>query len=1017
MKDFTVWREAAQHENVLLHRGLAVFGGLAAGAAAVAVLAANGWSGLNPAGVIGPTALGWVQPQQGAAAVLMLLGASLGAGAAWGLWLLLAWCQGRLGGVPQAAALKRAAAPFVVFLPLLTQLIRGQAEPLWPLIAFAVFSAGVLWLAFLERGDKRKIYFAHPTEADYHPAAVFTHGGVIALGAGLGWYLQSLPQGTAFLSWGMWFPVLTGLAVWLAALGLGGVLGFLYTKHTFNQSFHAVALATLPLALLPIQAASWVSYFGVDGGGFRLSFLPVLLPILAFGGGFTVLILALLNLSRRPVEIQPAWEELFHALMLIAAVPLLLFAAAFWPAGSPMGQSAVAGSLDLLREGEPLASAQAVLFGRLPFKEILFRHGFLTDAVSGLAALGWFGPNVESLRLLLTWLTPLGAVALYLLAIFCLPWAWALLLALVLLTGNLGRVAETHFFFAYVGFIFTLLYLQRQRWPVLLLSGLATVLALISSFSAGLLALSGHLALLLAFLAVGPAESGKRLQGLAVYLGAVLAGMVPWWIYLALSGSLGAYFANFGWVLANNQAIFGLALPGWGAEPSIWSILLFALPPAAVLLGLLNLAGALDKARERGLPWNVLLLTVVSFLMWLRFLQRGSFEFLLEALPVSVMLLAFTLYRQSAHNPRLRGGVFLVALLALFIPRAGALDLPQLAGRFGLKNRIATDGLERGGIPALGGAFLPPQQAKDVTALAEFLEGQVGSAEAFFDFSNQPLLYFLVPRRPVVRALTTATLATFEQQVDAIRDLSDAKVKAVVYGVDPKLAVAGVPAVVRQYALSEYLLGRFSPATVKGGSVVLVPREENPAPSAEAAAALQQNVALGDLPYRWGRLSKYDPSQGGAAGGFTPADGIRSVEPAGLTVTVQGDALEIGSAAGEVILKLAGKPDPAQPANVLVLTLKAPAWLDGETAVLAWGDKAAGRSVSFRLHGDGEFHPYAFRVGALPSWVLAGEVTALRLTLPGGGWAWSGAKFLAVHDLPEKARPKAPAAPAPDKKK
>jgi hypothetical protein len=1002
MKDFAVLREAAGHENLSLHHGLALSGGVLAIAGA-ALMLMSGLTGGGSGDTVGAMALGWVNPHQVAVALLTLAGALLGGGAGYWLWLLSAQMQVQLGAVPASVALKRAAVPFAAFLPLLTSLVQGRPEVLLPAGVWAVFTLGWWCVALLERGDKRKIYFAHPTEADYHPGALFTHGAVITLGAGAGWYLQSLPQGTMFLAWGLWFPVFAGLAVWFLALGLGGLLGFLYTKHTFNQAFHAVALAALPLALLPLQAAAWVRYAGVDGGGFQLGFLAMVLPILALAAGFVVLILALLNLTHRPVETQPAWEELFRALMLIAAVPLLLLAAAYWPVGGVLGRSSLVGPVDVYREGEPLAGAQAMLLGRLPFKEILFRHGFLSDAVIGLAAMNWFGSGLEGLRLLLAWLAPVGLVALYLLGIFCLPWIWAVLLSLLILTGNLGWVAETRFFFTYIGFIFTLLYLQGGRWPVLLLSALATVLALIASYTAGAIAVAGHLVLLATYFFLGGEDTKNRLLGLGVYLGASLAGIVPWFIYLGLSGSLGAYFQNFGWVLGQVQPVFSAALPGWGQQPDLIRILLFALPPLAICFGAMTLAGALGKAKERGLPWNVLLLTVVTGLLWLRYLQRGQFEFLLEALPVTVMLLAFELYRQTAHNPRLRGAVFTLVALVLFIPRAGALDLPRVAGQFGLKNRVPVEGWVKSDLPALGNVFLPAQQAKDLAELALFLDGQVGTADSFFDFSNQPLLYALVPRRPVVASLSTVMLASFEQQLEAIRNLDGAKIKAVVYPAVPSLAVAGIPSEVRHYAVSEYLLQRFTPTTVKGGCVVLVPREENPVPDAAAAAALQRPAELGALPCAWGSLSKYSASQGGAAGSLAPADGVRSFSPAGLTVTAQGEQLLLAEAAVPVTLRLAAKLDAAQPANVLTLSLTVPPVLDGETAVLAWGEKASGRLVSFRLQGDGAARAYVFRLGALPSWVLAQPVSALQLTLPGGGWTWDGARFLAVNDLPVRA--------------
>jgi hypothetical protein len=959
--------------------------------------------------------LGLVNPHQTTLAILLLAKGLAGAAAGYWAWLGLAWVQTKLAPLPVPAALKRAALPFVVFLPQLTYLLQGNPAGVWPWTAFLALSLGVVLLALAERKDKRKIFFAFPTESEYEPSGIFTHGAVLVLGAGAGWYVQSLPGLALSAVSGLWFPVLTGASVWIFSLLLAQVLGLLYTKHTFNQIYHAVALAALPLALLPLQSLGWARYLPAlpIPGGYQLHALPLVLALTAGLAAFAILVICLLRLSPRPVETQPAWEELLRALMLVAAIPLLLAAAAFAPGGSPLGHAALTGALDFFREGEPLASAQAIILGRLPFKEILFRHGFLTDAVTGLAAVNGFGGTVESLRLIYVWLLPLGVLGVYYLGIFCLPWIWVVVIMAALLSGKLGMVGGTRFLFAYAGFIFTFLYLQRERWPFLIGSGVATVLALIASFSAGLLALAGHGVLLAAYALFGPAVNKRRWLGIVLYAGAVLLGMLPWWLYLGMSGSLGDYFRNFAWVLTQASQIFCLPLPAWGAQPSLATIFIFLLPPVLVVMGLWSLVASVPKAKERGLSWNVLLLATLTFLLWLRFLQRGEQDFLQEALPVCALLGAFFLFRWSTASAFLRAALLGGVLLWTFVPGLNGASLPQVAGQFGQKNIVPTGGLTQGKITGLGPVYLPPAQAQAVAELAGYLDGQVGSTETFFDFSNRPLLYFLVPRRPVVQSLLTVSLATWEQQLEAVRQLASARIKVVVCSGSADAPLGAVPPEVRQYAVSEYLLRQFTPLAVKSGCVLLGPRTENPVPDPAAAAALQRPLALGTLPAAWGTLSKYDPGQGTGAGSLAPAEGAKSVEPTGLTVTAQGEELAVGETEKETTLTLKALPDAAKGPNVVALRLKVPAALDGQSAVLSWGDKALGRWVSFTLKGDGLAQVYVLRVGAIPSWVLAGEIKTLQLKIPGGGWAWEKGNFLAVHDIPELQAPAATAATAP----
>jgi hypothetical protein len=1016
--EFSTVRENATQESAMLVRVLAVFGGMLAGAGAMMAWGLSWANSLCDAhGVVGPMTLGLVNSSQSTLAVLILAGGALGAVGGYWAWVGLAQVQCLIAPLPVPAALKRAAVPFVVFLPQVTYILQGRPACCWLFVFFLVMSAGFILLAAVERKDKRKIFFAFPTESDYSPSSLFTHGAVMVLGAGLGWYVQSLPRFAHSEILGLWFPILIGLGVWMAALGVSSLLGRLYTKHTFNQIFQAVALSALPLALLPLQSMSWAGYWqnNAIAGGFRLGAVPMILGMVSGAAMPVILVLALLKLTHRPVETQPAWEELFRALMLIAAIPLILISAAYVPAGTALGKNLLAGPLDFLREGETLASAQAVLMGRLPFKEILFRHGFLSDAVTGLAALGWFGNTAEGLRLLTAWLIPLGVLGIYYLGIFCLPWMWVLVLMVALLSGKLGMVAETRFLFTYAGFIFTFLYLQRERWVFLIGSGVVTVLAVIASFTAGIMAVAGHVVLLAAYALFGPAVSKRRWLGIVVYAAALLLGMLPWWLYLGMSGSLGDYFANFSWVVSHYQPVFGAALPAWGANPALATVLLFALPPVLMILGAWTVAVAIPKTKERGLPWNVLLLTVLIFLLWMRFIQRGHLEFLQEALPVCALLGAYFVFRWSLQSSWVRNAALGGIVLWAFIPSALSPALPELAGNFGTKNLVATEGLVKSKLPGLGNTYIPAEQAKSLEELAGFLDGQVGTTETFYDFSNQPLLYFLVQRRPVVPALLTASLATFQQQLDAVQNIADARVKTVVWGAGVENQIGSIPSELRQYAVSEYLLSQFVPMAVKGGSVLLGPRAETLSPDTAAAAALQRPLQLGQLAYFWGRQSKYGISQGAGAGTVSPADGVKSVEPVGVTVTGQGEQVIVAPARGEMTLRLASKPDSGKRPNVLVLQLKAAQELDGQTAVLAWGDKAAGRWLSFTLKGGGASHPYVFRMNAIPAWVLAGDIAAMQLEMPQGGWTWEKGQWLAIKDIPQI---KAPViAPIPDKAK
>ncbi len=755
MAELAQVKQMMHEEDLVLHRGLMLLGSLLAGMTVTYFLLSRFIpSGLPATTVVGDLAMGLKTPGEVYRALAVVAGGVAGVLLGqWG-WLMMAHLQRLLGVMPAAVALKRAALVYAPCLAYITILSTNQGLIIAPLGAAVLLLAGFCLLALLERKDKRKIYFAFPTENRYQPASMFTHGSVIVLGAGVGWFLQALWGANAFMGLGLWFSLGVGIVVWMGIMLLAALGALFFRKLTFDQVYLGMAFVAMPLAVLPLQTLGGLTYTAYDKVVIttKVAWLMPALAGLAAVAALAILVLVLLGLRKKKVEMVPAWEELFRALMLIIPIPLLLYAVAYWPQGAPFSAHHLLGPLDMFREGESLSTAQAMLMGRLPFTDILFRHGFITDAMSGLAAINWFGGTLAAYRLMLSYLAPLGLIAIYVFAIFCMPWLWALLLALAMLTGGLGLIAYTRFLFPLIGFIFTLFYLQSNRWVLLIFSGLMTALSVIASYTAGIMAFAGQLTLILVYVLVEQEPLKKRLTGLGVYMGATLIGLLPWFLYLAMSGSLGAYFNNFGWVMNHYGAVFGLPMPGLGDHPGLMQWLIFALPPAMIAVGALQSFKAVFARKQQGaMPWNIMLLTVITTLYWVRFLDRSDYTFLLETLPIAAMLAAFYLFRLTINQRRLKGVIMVTLLPLLLVPQEGRINLKTLAEGFGQKNVIAVDGLVKPKSPLLGNVFLKPEQAKTIDDLVGYMSEQVGSAESFFDFSNQPLLYFLVPRKPVTR--------------------------------------------------------------------------------------------------------------------------------------------------------------------------------------------------------------------------------------------------------------------------
>jgi hypothetical protein len=74
-------------------------------------------------------------------------------------------------------------------------------------------------------------------------------------------------------------------------------------------------------------------------------------------------------------------------------------------------------------------------------------------------------------------------------------------------------------------------------------------------------------------------------------------------------------------------------------------------------------------------------------------------------------------------------------------------------------------------VPGFGSAMLARDQAIDVARLRRFIQETVPAGETFFDFGNEPGLYFLLNRRPPVRYCCVSSYQTVEKQREVIAAL------------------------------------------------------------------------------------------------------------------------------------------------------------------------------------------------------------------------------------------------------
>jgi hypothetical protein len=76
--------------------------------------------------------------------------------------------------------------------------------------------------------------------------------------------------------------------------------------------------------------------------------------------------------------------------------------------------------------------------------------------------------------------------------------------------------------------------------------------------------------------------------------------------------------------------------------------------------------------------------------------------------------------------------------------------------------------------PRSGGEPIPAGQARDLAAFREAIDARLSPGDTFFDFANQPALYFFADRVPPVRFHTVAQYESPEKQREVI-DALEAK--------------------------------------------------------------------------------------------------------------------------------------------------------------------------------------------------------------------------------------------------
>jgi hypothetical protein len=650
----------------------------------------------------------------------------------------------------------------------------------WPLLIPLVMSQ-VLPRAviILERNARLRGLFARDF-APYH-AMILTNAFAWVLFRYIATSKRIAHIPTLFLE--VVFVVFLLLLFWLAFV-LVARLASLLLDIGFETALKRLALASLPLCVLPMLA---------------IAFVPP--PVAISAVMLTVLIAFAFALRGGEVE-SPGRVR---AIVAYAAIPLLLYCFSF------ASTAHVVQWLDLFHRGETLGPASDYLRGKVPYRDVFVLHGLMHDGQLDAWLFQLFGRKLD---VALARPVVLGA--------FASPALWYLGLAmfesipLAIATMFLGAVTtldNERIFFEIAVLAFVVAGVRGRIRPLLIfLAGVFAALGLFFSFDIGLYSIGGGL-LFLAF--------AGRMRGLLSFVLGLLAGALPFLIYLGSRGALPAFFeTSFITIPRIIDAIWSLPFPDMTttfrkdlslrtiSEFLLFEHFRFILNPLVIAIAM---ACLIYRAIRRRTEWiDVALLALTAFALLTQRSALGRADFVhqyFSAFMIGPMILALLVMLARAAAPLWRareanGPAFLllaaVAILPLFIT---ALWVPDV-----LNFRL--DDLVRYRLRVSG--VMPEPIAEEVSGRIESVRYHVFDLSprgtSIFDFSNQPAFYFFLNRANPTRFYQVPILSPPEFQRETIQSLERAKPPIVIRRSPQGFDVFdGVDNSIRAQAVAAYL--------------------------------------------------------------------------------------------------------------------------------------------------------------------------------------------------------------------
>ena len=533
--------------------------------------------------------------------------------------------------------------------------------------------------------------------------------------------------------------------------------------------------------------------------------------------------------------------------LLGPAVALFLFACGLAVYRQP------GGPFDLFEDGQILAAADAYGGGGRPYLDTYPIHGWGADGGLDAFLFRIFGATLETFRARRAVMTA-AAFAFLAAAAGALfrPFAWKAVAFLAALC--LCPFVSERQMLAFASLAFLLEGARSDRLRDFFLAGTLGSCELFYSLDLGLVLLSGGLAgaATRPLVASGFRRIAPGIRDAAAFAGGALAASLPFLTILLRAGSLGAFLRTsffeipgtigdvWGLPVGSARDLLAQADPRTvlleiGRNASQSGLFLLVVVSASAATALLRAAHGKFEGPD-GAAWIAIVVTAVALRGVLGRADAGHFALygVFAGLPA-----AWLLYHAS-HAPSARVLLTAAALAFLLLRLRPLATVSQELGAIAAGKKTREAWRQAGvRVPRSGRATVSAKEAEDVLALSRYMDARLSPQETFFDFANEPGLYFLLARRMPVRFSCVPCYESPDHQEEVIARLkSERPPIAILAGGSGRDAFDGVSNRTRAPRVAAYLDAVYEPGEeVRGRRMARRRTEPGPIPTRTPSAA------------------------------------------------------------------------------------------------------------------------------------------------------------------------------------